>query len=482
LMETMLEQSVRSSSSSLRQQSSSVFVDYLLNYPLGEQRIEQHLKQIVLNLKYEYSEGRLSAVGLLSTVIDKLPSEILETHYQLFFLPLTLQLANDEAEECRQAIAKCIATLLMRLSAESLQTLYDYVLRWSIGDGGLKRTSLQLLGIYVGTCPSFVKKRQDRLDNLLATVESILGDKDAQWETTYFGLICAEKVILAFKDDVAKRSSLWNLISASLRNKHPWVRKTACRILAAHLSSLTVDDLSSKANVSFLKDCPGSLHELARNFCHVVNLEEEHSCEPSAKLAVQSLTWILQAMHKYPELCFSEEKADDDSRDPVTWLITRLSNTARPKGSRRRQLVYKCFAAFATFCSEIIERHLELIIEPLYRSELEARNVLEAPGVMDQRPINDKLSEELHLAKDVLHLLEEHCDNEFLNAYAAVKKRAQERKEKRKSAIQTEAVTDPQQAAKRRIEKQDHEKRRRKRRVEERRSIRGGTAKRRHLD
>ncbi|GKY94643.1 hypothetical protein MPSEU_000429800 [Mayamaea pseudoterrestris] len=115
LMETLLQQTAKSHKPSLREQSTTTFINFLLTYPMSTERIEQHLKQAVLNIKYEYADGRLSAIQLLSTVIKRLPLELLDHHLQLFFLPLTLQLANDLSEECRNAVASCIRSLLGRL-------------------------------------------------------------------------------------------------------------------------------------------------------------------------------------------------------------------------------------------------------------------------------------------------------------------------------------------------------------------------------
>lgn len=58
---------------------------------MGKQRVEKHLKQMVLNIKYEYEEGRLSALGLVNTAIKKLPLDLLVEYVELMFLPLVLQ-------------------------------------------------------------------------------------------------------------------------------------------------------------------------------------------------------------------------------------------------------------------------------------------------------------------------------------------------------------------------------------------------------
>ena len=66
-------------------------MQYLIEYPMGKQRVEKHLKQMVLNIKYEYEEGRLSALGLVNTAIKKLPLDLLVEYVELMFLPLVLQ-------------------------------------------------------------------------------------------------------------------------------------------------------------------------------------------------------------------------------------------------------------------------------------------------------------------------------------------------------------------------------------------------------
>jgi hypothetical protein len=83
-----------------------------------------------------------------------------------------------------------------------------------------------------------------------------------------------------------------------------------------------------------------------------------------------------------------------------------------------------------------------------------------------------------------MHILEEHCDSQdtFLGSYAAVKTKARDKKDRRKLEEKTQAIVDPEGAAKRRILKQEGEKKRRKRRVDEHRVLRGGVAKRRHIE
>lgn len=481
LMETLLEQNVRSSQESLRHQSGAIFMVYLLNYPLTKERIDQHLKQMVLNLQYKYADGRLSAIGLVASAIDKLPLPVIEEFVQMLFLPLTLQMVNDESQDFRESAAVCITSLLRRVSSETQLSLCEYAVRWSSSEGDLRRTGLQIFGIMVEACPDVLRKRNS-FDKLVDSAREAMED-GTSWEVAYFAILTIEKVMAAFLESLTKRHDLWFAMVPTLRSEHPWVRLASARVLTAQLTRLDVESLDTSE--SFVSVKRGTLHELASAFCHQLTLCEDAGSSEAVRFTAKSITWLVIAMDRHRGLSTRDDESKDEKRDSVRWVLVRLANVARPKGSQRRQAVYSCFAAITASRPDVAENHLETILEPLHRSELEAQNEIEERGVGQRtRSPAESVTEELKLAQDVIHLLEERCDtNEsFLTAYAAVKTRAKERKEKRKLEEKTEAIRDPHGAAKSRIEKQQRERNRRKRRVEECRLDRGAKAKRRHVD
>ena len=504
MMEVILKLSVQSQNSSVRQQCCQIFMQFLIEYPMGKQRLEDHLKQMILNMKYEYEEGRISAIGLVGALINKLPTPMIEEHSQLFFLPLVLQLVNDDSKKCREAVAESIGNLLKRLSFDTVQTLYEYVVRWSSGSGvdalPLRRTSSQVFGIFVESRPDFLKRgsvAEDLVDSLQACFTSSNdenGTGTIEWELPYFTLICLEKIQNHFPSTMTTKNDLWVCIVKALIHPHAWVKQASSRLLNEHMTNLTPKALVRPKKGSpktFLVAVPGSLFEVARNLCFQLNAEDKEQVDAVNLLAIKLLTWIISTMSTSPELCFkdpggsvdSDKSADDDSanddgeigKDPVRWLMTRLSNIAKARGSRRREAIFKCFAAFASSCDpDIITPHLELMIEPLNRTLVEISS--KAEQSQRRRPYNG--ADEAELPKEVMQLLEDQCGTEpFLNALAAVKSKAREKREKRKQEAAAEAVHDPAAAAQRKIRKQAHEKKRRKRRVEENRVMRGGYAK-----
>jgi U3 small nucleolar RNA-associated protein 20 len=313
----------------------------------------------------------------------------------------------------------------------------------------------------------------------------------SEWEVAYFSLICVEKLSQRFESDLMmeKDQPLWTSIVECLVNSHPWIKLASSRIILQNL--LTT---SGKEDGLFLENNPGMLFEITRNLCFQMNVNEEEQTDALSELAIKSLTLALPIMQEHPELCFSTDTEETERSDPIAWLMKRLSQIARPKGPKRRCAVFKCFAAFVTLHASLVAPHLELMLEPLHRSSLEANNEVEKEtlssyssrrdshnGAADEEGGTPSTSE-TSLARDVLQLLEDTSASPegFLKAYATIKTRARDKKAHRKLEAKLEAVNDPKAAAQRKIKKQEHEKQRKKRRVEERRHGRGAEKKGRH--
>lgn len=444
---------------------------------MGEQRFEKHLKQIVANTGYEYQDGRLSAIQLVTAVIEKLPEELLSKHTQSIFIPLVLQMVNDESDKCHDAIVKCLETLLRRSTTEILQVIHGYIERWAQQPGALRSAAVEVLGILVDARSDFIQK-QNLVPKLVKSLHSHLEESDSDWQVSNFSILCVEKLSKQFASELAKAHNVWKCIVETLVNDNASVRLSSCHVLHQFFAANQLE--------SFLTKNPGMLFEIGRNLCFQMNASENEIKDEVSDLCIKTLSLALPIMKEKPELCFTNEE-ERDGRDPVYWLLQRLSQIAKAKGSKRRMAVFKCFAAFCTLHREIVEPHLELILEPLHRSTIEARNELENPNVTSRNQTSthsETLDSESNFAAEVLQVVEESVTSTdvFLNAMSAVKRRARDKKEQRKLEVKLEAANDPQAAAERKIKKQEREKQRKKRRVAERKQERGSLKKRRNKD
>ena len=65
IMTRVQEMMVRSQSAPIRQLCASVLLQFLLDYPVGDRRLQQHLHFVITNLSYEHETGREAAIEML---------------------------------------------------------------------------------------------------------------------------------------------------------------------------------------------------------------------------------------------------------------------------------------------------------------------------------------------------------------------------------------------------------------------------------
>lgn len=456
---------------------------------MGTQRLDNHLQQVVLNLKYEYEEGRLSAVDLLSSVIQKLPIPVLEGNSQLFFLPLVLQLTNDDSKKCKEAVTNCISLLLARLSTDTVQSFFNYVTRWSQSSGDeampMRQAAAQIFGIFVEARPDYIKRgtiAADMLSNISSATQKYLPfSDDGGWELLYYNLVCIEKLNNELQSTIFSNTAIGASLIKFMAYPHPWVMQVSLRIVNSHTSIIDPKHLPKQGADSYLVKNPGCLYDISRNLCRQLDVDDAHYVETLSVLVIKTVTWLFQAMSHHPRMFYSsgtdlvEDEDNEQMKNPCKWIMSRLSNIAKPKlGSKRRESVFKCYAALCVTCKpDQLTPYLRLMIDSLDRAIREETNNLQSDEHHATHPL-------IALPKDVLNLLEDACGTEkFLEAYAEVNKKVREKKDKRKQDIAAEAVHDPASAAKRKIKKQLHEKERKKRRVNDMKSMRGASKKNR---
>ena len=94
-----------------RELCSSVLLTFLLDYPLGTRRLQQHLHFLLRNLSFEYSAGRQAAASTLRALTHKLPAPLLDSWAPVFFLPLVAQLVNDAEAGCRKELSAAVQAI-----------------------------------------------------------------------------------------------------------------------------------------------------------------------------------------------------------------------------------------------------------------------------------------------------------------------------------------------------------------------------------
>jgi U3 small nucleolar RNA-associated protein 20 len=75
IIEEVSKMFVRSHKATSRRRCSNVLLQFLLRYPLGADRLQQHLEHFVKNLGYAYADGRLAVLDMLHAIVMKFPRD-----------------------------------------------------------------------------------------------------------------------------------------------------------------------------------------------------------------------------------------------------------------------------------------------------------------------------------------------------------------------------------------------------------------------
>jgi len=134
----------------IRQQCSQLFLQFLLDYPLGAKRLQQHLDFLVANLSYEHTSGREAVLEMLHVIILKFPSNVVDEQTETFFLPLVTRLVNDSDNQVRDMVGTVLKVLIRRVSQRPLQRMLVFSLAWYTGEKThLWRPAAQVLGLLI---------------------------------------------------------------------------------------------------------------------------------------------------------------------------------------------------------------------------------------------------------------------------------------------------------------------------------------------
>ncbi|DAZ99386.1 TPA: LOW QUALITY PROTEIN: hypothetical protein N0F65_005288, partial [Lagenidium giganteum] len=488
---------VQSDGQAARANCASIYITFLLEYPLGPKRLTHHLKFLVQNLAYTYESGRKAVLDCLGSLVRKFPLDVINDRAQFFLLPLILRLANDESSACRELAAEVVKSLVKRMGNQQLNESVLLIGKWwnpKGTDAKLLCTAAQATGLVLASRPEFLDKIAfDVMRNAkavllqrLVAMEDMEDSEDMDWQVVYHTLAC----LVQFSDCLAGRTESWlwsksegghdfidKVIVKLLEYPHAWVRLSALRWVNSYLRrrngknfefTQALKKASKEVQASRYLKTPGKLFMLASTICKLLQ-RPQFNVELSEQvlIALPYLCSALQACPHIPQDMVAaaeakpvgavEDESDNDEDDdeaqtkktqesntktPLSWILTRVSYVCREADPLVQTTIFKFFAAFiATGEVETLTQFMMQMINPLFRV---------ATDVKDQT----NPSETSLLAQEVLQQLEAKVGtSSFLDAYTFVQKKLVTFRAKRKEKRKRELVADPEMAAKRKIQK-----------------------------
>ncbi|KXZ46921.1 hypothetical protein GPECTOR_39g415 [Gonium pectorale] len=333
---------VRSQSAPVRTSCGVALLQFLLDFPLGPQRLKQHVAFLLANLEYEYESGRLQVLDMLAQVVAKFPAEVLQAQSDVLLMPLVVRLVNDSSPKARAAAGEVLRSLLGRLEPPQLDRAVGYCRAWLGRTGGgtdaaLRRAAAQTLGFVAEAEGGRFGRRMAELAPAVLRVleqqaargadgddsDPALDDESAAseeacpgWHEAYYCLLLLEKLVaqsaaaLAWPTGQSAKTAaaatagtaaggsqpvsplvpeLWEATVRLLLHRHVWVRKAAARLVGHGLASPRVSGGLMAAR-------PGRAGELAFSF--FLQLECDQADEPTCLQAVKCLVSLSVHLHR----------------------------------------------------------------------------------------------------------------------------------------------------------------------------------------
>ncbi|KAI5475348.1 Armadillo-type fold domain containing protein [Pseudohyphozyma bogoriensis] len=494
LMDKVAEILVTNQSSNIREICRAVYLQFLLDYPQGRGRLKNSLAFLAKNLSFVHESGRLSVLELMSAILNKFASQLLEESSDLFFVGLVMVVANDDSTRCREMAAELIKLLLTRVTKDGRDSLLSMLQTWAgkREQQQLARTAVQLFGVAIEAMGAdgraYASDILDVLGEVLEESHAALEDAEAageqemeldlDWQLPYQALQSLAHVNTAFPDlvspDVSSNRAVWLAVRGHLLFPHIWIRTSASRLLGslygASGSALAKSDLPADHPLS-----TSSLLDAAQKGC--LQLKSPLLTEALAMQIVKNLFFAAKCFaarrttSDEEDADEEEEEGDAEERqaDPLRWLFTRLSyqiraaHIARPSmhavtpgpWSLQPASILRWFAAVVNHLDEnTLNTFLIQMATPIFR-------ISEDPNAQDPQMVELQT-----LAREVQEMIQTKIGTTaYSTVHTKIRQKAAERRNERKTALALQAINDPAEDAKRKAKRNEQKSRQKKRKA-----------------
>ena len=327
---------ITNQSRSVRDTTRALYLQFLMDYPQGRDRLKKQISFLVKNLQYEYETGRQSVMEVLHQVISKFGDELLQPILLDLFVGLLLPLTNDESGTCREMASRLIQSIIESADDERSKSIRTMLRLWArqTDKASLLNASLHIYGILLEHGASGT----DDVDLCIECVTEIIsksgeeGRTKSLWEVTEQALQLLTKLVKTVPAQTfsADKEDLWIIIRKLLMCEHVSIRLVSSRLfgtLFCRAESLSKGELKVE---SLILRVP-HLTALTRHF-----LEQIKSVESTSETSLQAVkNLIFLGRHFYQTNCpLPQTKTTDqghqtEEQNCLKWLISRIAAEIR---------------------------------------------------------------------------------------------------------------------------------------------------------
>jgi len=411
-----------------------IFLQFLLDYPLGARRLQHYLEQLIANLKYECPAGRASVLNTLHAVILKFPKSVLRETAEVMFVPLVVQLGTDNSSICRRSAGETIAALLSRISEDKAHVFFTWLQKWFLEEQSLtlKRLSVQVMNIALQICPDTVIVAIKNIwPQILSVLEVQSFKKDETWLLQYNLLLFIEKLWVGtpqfFKYSETKIEKTIFVVVQLLRHEHEWIQSSSTRILRQYIKMRGDDHSLNSEDLAFQHDgvdlelaVNNSMLLFENNFkCSEISIEMEVLRQSARNIASISLLFLSKNAYS------TQKNAEFRAKKGIA-VIRRVGRYCIVARNCIREVCIRCLAGIiAGIDVEMLLRYPSILYELIFPCYI----------CIDPK-VHGISIEQRGLAVEVLQLLRSLVKDRYFNeAYTSVQSKVKFRRKRRKEEV-----------------------------------------------
>ncbi|KAJ3443463.1 hypothetical protein M0812_09304 [Anaeramoeba flamelloides] len=151
IIDKIFELLVKNNLDNIKQRCLKFLSKFLNNFPIGKNRLKYHLHFLIQNLNYPMEFGRESILELMGLLIESWPIERLDTFTEFLFVPLVLQMVNDQSTVVRKMCAIIIKQIIERVDFNRRKNLMTILMNWFQNSNKIlvRRTAAQTVGLFI---------------------------------------------------------------------------------------------------------------------------------------------------------------------------------------------------------------------------------------------------------------------------------------------------------------------------------------------
>ena len=477
---------VTNHSTNAREQARALYIQFLMEYPQSQARLEKQIAFLLRNLGYEHADGRVCVMEALHLVLRKFGDKVLQPILETCFIPLILVVCNDHASECKEMAGELIKLTFKKADSRRIDGFLFLLNGWleQTEKLELKRMSLRCLNMFFDAGRSLdcwhLKQLYSDLFDVLATTSNV-DSKEPTWELSYLALELLVKLSLSAdnKGDLLSYGDLWPAITSKLNFPHAWVKLTAAKLVGVFLmrtkdcETYTVHNLQSKESPEKSKlEMKEMVHVMLRSFdvLDSVIVNEQLATQTTQNLIhigcyfatndlkVESKTLLVKDSAT-PSFITNSAEALAHLFKKAAGILPRHPSMILSDRWRSQEAVLKLLLALIRILSsEAIAPSLKVMITPLY--------LLVTSDSLTSTSVNQNMQNAckviIESSNDIIDNLRENFNAAFLEALQEIRGKTVMKREERRAKRKIEAVNMPEKDLAKKRKKHELARRRRK--------------------